>query len=175
MSRLTSRVVSPLLVAAVVAGCASGPAVAGPGTPAPEFRALRYPPLPAGIQEVSGTMLAEHGGAEYAVAHVRRGDEEFLWLERLVSRDAAGRPTWEVVDALHLPARPEGYRLALGTCGRGVPAGQPESGLVAYVKGDADDRHWRDVSAAWQADPAAGTLAAVPREGVSCVNEGYGL
>jgi hypothetical protein len=158
-----------------LASCASGPAASDPGTPAPEFRALRYPPLPPSVEEVSGLMLDEHAGAEYAVAHVRRGTEEFLWLERLVARDSAGRPTWEVLDALRLPVRPSGYHLALGTCTRTTASPQADPALLAFVKGDADDEQWRDVSQVWRADEVKGRIVPELRTGVTCENEGYGL
>ncbi len=53
--------------------------------------------LPNGARDLGGGLLSDE---DYGVTRFRKGKNYMLWLERIVERNEAGVPKWEVLDVL---------------------------------------------------------------------------
>lgn len=53
--------------------------------------------LPNGARDLGGGLLSDE---DYGVTRFRKGKNYMLWLERIVERNEAGVPSWEVLDVL---------------------------------------------------------------------------
>ena len=53
--------------------------------------------LPNGAQDLGGGLLSDD---RYGVTRFKKGKEYMLWFEKIVSRNKAGIPRWEVRDVL---------------------------------------------------------------------------
>ncbi|HXG85570.1 MAG TPA: hypothetical protein VNI84_16220 [Pyrinomonadaceae bacterium] len=57
--------------------------------------------LPNGATDLGGGLLSDE---DYGVTHFKKGKKYMLWLERIVERNEAGVPVWEVLDVLSVGA-----------------------------------------------------------------------
>lgn len=123
--------------------------------------------MPPGLKHLGGWTL----GSAHSVSEVARGELRMLWLERLIGRDKRGRPSFEVLDVLVLPAIAADESLAHYCARDGAEDGND---LVAIAK-DASpkkDRYSR-LLRAWFLDTGKGRIEPVPVEGVSCFNTAF--
>jgi hypothetical protein len=134
---------------------------------------ISEPPLPPGVELLAGAMVDFDPASPLAVSWLRDARGDMLWLERLVSRDAAGVPLWTVVAVERLPPLGADDMVVLGGCGEGELAGGGDGDVHAVVR--REDREILErVSLAWRVDTGAERFVAVPVQGLRCVNEGYG-
>jgi hypothetical protein len=136
---------------------------------------LRYQggKMPKGIQQTAGWTVGPETepGRSYGVSYVRQGNQKMLWLERLVSRDRSGNPTWEIIDAINLPRFNPGEELAPPSCKlKGVA--DPE--LIALVKYE-DKEIWRNIRQAWRANRRTRKIEVIPPTNIVCNNPGWGV
>jgi hypothetical protein len=158
----------PAVLALLVAGACS---TAGP-EPSP-YVGISEPPLPPGVELLAGALVDFDPASTFAVSWLRDAGGDMLWLERLVSRDAAGVPLWTVVAVERLPPMGADETVVLGGCGEGELAGGGEGDVHAVVR--REDREILErVSLAWRVDTGAERFVALRTEGLRCVNEGYG-
>lgn len=120
--------------------------------------------MPPGLKHLGGWTLGE----AHAVSEISRGELRMLWLERLIARDKKGRPSFEVLDVLVLPAIASDESLS-HYCAR--PGEEDGEGVVAIVK-DAPAKKERvtDLRHAWFLDARRSRIEAIPLEGLSCFN-----
>lgn len=95
-----------------------------------------------------------------------------LLLERVHQRDSSGQVTWEVTDALQLPAIPAGYALVRGGCSL---TGKADGSIAALARSDVPQGgEYHAVMRAWRADLARRRFAELPVAGLRCVNQPVG-
>ena len=167
------HLLAPICVCLAALGCSRG----GLPTPpplhsVPEHRGLTADPETLGYVYLEGYVLRDRGGQGYGVRQYRNGGDQYLFLQRFTGRDSAGRAQWEVMDAIRVPAAPEGHSLVLGLCGR---RGELDSDLIAIVRSTEDTQEWRPVWQAWRANPESGRFSLEGASEMYCLNEGYGV
>lgn len=168
------------IVGVALAMLAAAASAAGPQSDSLVGRTV--PPYPAGLDELQGTCIA--GGpsfeqvCDYSLAVIGRfatdpamgaTSTQVLAL-RSLDKDA-GRPRWNVTDAVAVPKPRNGYQLQIGTC-RIDRVDKP--GVVAFVR-HGESEYSRDVRWAREFDIASGRLLPVASKRVDCINEGLGI
>jgi hypothetical protein len=156
------------LALALLAGCA------GSAPAAESYVGLRHPPEPDGVEDEAGWLLEPRDGGEFAVAVMRDGEGRMLWLQRLVSRDAGGSPTFEVLAVERLPDTRSGEELAMVGCRVGS-RGDMSTDIVAIVQSDPATETLTGASHAWRVDSSNRRFVPVSTENVECLNEAAGL
>lgn len=161
------RLMSALAVAPL-AGCA------GSAPAAESYVGLRHPPQPDGVEDEAGWLLDPREDGEFAVAVMRDGEGRMLWLQRLVSRNAGGDPTFEVLGVERLPELRGGEELAMVGCRIGS-RGDTSTDLVAIVQSDSATETLGGARHAWRVDAAGRRFVPVSSDNVECLNEAAGL
>jgi len=94
--------------------------------------------------------------------------QRVLLLQHVYERDTTGHLTWEVADAMPLPAVPAGYTLVRGAC-------SADGSIAAIARADARrGATYRVVTRAWRADLKRRRFAEIPAAGLRCVNKPLG-
>jgi hypothetical protein len=133
---------------------------------------LTYRDLPKGLENRGGWVIDSdrrdptHGGAI-----IRQGQSQMLWLERYISRDAAGRVTYQVVDALNLPEILKSRELAVGFCRLN---GRSDRRIAAIVEATNTEFRTR-VHRAWQLNINTGKIVPISTRRIACENPGWGV
>ncbi|MBC5767684.1 hypothetical protein [Ramlibacter albus] len=154
------------LVASTALFCASS--IPGESSP---YVGLRVPPIPADHEDLGGSMLRIQADSEYAIAEVSSPRGRMWWLQKLISRDRAGKPSWEVVAVMPEPDIPRGHVVAMaGLCERG---GVEAPEVIAVVKGEQKAR-LRKIHRAWFVNVQTHKFEPYPTHGLTCINEGFG-
>lgn len=109
------------------------------------------------------------GDFEYAVHHVDSPAGERLILTRMVGRDDAGRPRYEILAALVPPVQRDDEVLVVGSCSLN---GARDVDLHAIARREAKAELSR-IRMAWRATGPAGTLLPVETSGITCEHEGW--
>jgi hypothetical protein len=142
------------------------------------FIGLRYRELPIGVESVAGWMLNLSPPPEYAVARVRQGSQEMLWLEVLIDRDASGVPLFEVIDVLALPKLAEDETVASSIpyyCTQEGKDTEFNVELVAIVVYEPEKEYWSQIRRVWRANRQSGKFEEIGTEGIVCINPGFGV
>ena len=135
------------------------------------YKGLRVPPLPPGHQDLGGYLVNPDAPTEYAVTEVWFGKKRMWWLQKMLSRDAKGKPHWEVVAVTEVPEIPKGYYFLMGTCEKdGIAA--PE--MIAAAKRE-DKERLEKIHSAWIANLKTHSFEPYLTKGVVCINEGFGV
>ncbi len=121
---------------------------------------------------LGGALLAPLEGKEFGIEHRCLGGVQALVLERLVSRDAKGQPTWQELDRLVLPEIGRKELLAYGyPCARDGKA-DPEIVAIVHL---SDGPELTEIVRAWRADSARGRFEPINVHGITCPNPGAGV
>ena len=109
---------------------------------------------------------------EFRISDAAYQGQRVLLLEHVYERDSSGHLTWEVADAMPLPAVPDGHTLVRGTCSA---AGSAAGSIAAIARADARrGAPYRVVTRAWRADLKRRRLEEIPTAGLRCVNKPLG-
>jgi hypothetical protein len=125
--------------------------------------------LPPGLAFMAAWMILPGASdpIEFRVIDGSYQGQRVLLLEHVYERDTTGHLTWEVVDAMQLPAVPAGYTL--------VPTCSADGSIAAIARADARrGAAYRVVTRAWRADLKLRRLKEVSTAGVRCVNKPLG-
>lgn len=146
-------------------------AAADAGSGAMDYVGLRYGTLPAGLEELGGSLLDFVDEPEYALTLIAGPSGQMLWLTRFTHWDEAGKPYWNVRAVLHLPALRDDELLSYG--GLCQIDGTNDTEIVAIV--EPEDAQWfTKIRRAWRASRSLERFEEIPTSGVACINEGYG-
>jgi hypothetical protein len=139
-----------------------------------ECKNIGFPDLPDGFIDLGGSVIGDHDGTEYGFAHVCRGKQHQVRLQRVVSRDKKGRTSWKDVDALLLPPLSSDELLVFGswsTCRRGA---DPDPAIIAIVA-RTQEPEYKKIRIAWRANLESGKIAKIATTGIVCTNDSYGI
>ena len=145
-------------------------------TASQEFIGLQYRNVPSGLENLGGWML-NSTSPEYAVARVRQGDREMLWLEVLIERNAEGYPLFEVLDVLELPTLADDETLGhrIFSCTQAEKDDEYNAQLIAIVLYEPEQEYLTQVRRAWRANWQTGQFEEVEAEGIVCLNPSWGV
>ena len=174
---LTLRLASLLLPVLILSACASEPDPAADSNEEaaaavrPEqYVGVVHPPVPDSVVKRGGALAMAPGQpateAQYAFEDVRAGATRMLWLSELQGRNADGRATWRVIDALGVPPLQPDERLLLTNCRT------PDRTGIAAIAQDREQEVLTNIRRAWAVDRAAGQIVEVDASAVECENEG---
>ncbi|HEV8304026.1 MAG TPA: hypothetical protein VGQ25_03610 [Gemmatimonadales bacterium] len=130
--------------------------------------------LPPGLAPMAAWMVlpGPRDPIEFRISDAAYQGQRVLLLEHVYERDSSGHLTWEVADAMLLPAVPDGHTLVRGTCGR---AGSADGSIAAIARADARrGAPYRVVTRAWRADLKRRRLEEIPTAGLRCINKPLG-
>jgi hypothetical protein len=121
--------------------------------------------LPAGVTDEGGMMVESPDEHEYGVGFRRTTDDrQMLWLQRLTGRHAQGRPSWEVLAVLDLPALGDDEHLLALECELPDGADAP----VVAIGRSPDHDEVTTPRAAWRVDVAGAAFVPVDAARVVC-------
>jgi hypothetical protein len=126
--------------------------------------------LPTGLAFMAGWMIlpGARDQIEFRIVDGSYQGQRVLMLQHVYERDSTGHLTWEVADAMPLPAVPAGYTLVRGTC-------SADGSIAAIARADVRrGAAYRVVTRAWRADLKRRRFAEVPTAGLRCVNKPLG-
>ena len=158
----------PLLLGLLCASCARNPRPAAL-QPDASLVGQRFVGSLAGTTTRAARLVTTPGDVEYAVHHVDSPAGERLISTRLVGRETANRPEYEVIAALVLPPRSANEILIVGAC---TVDGARDVDIVAIAR-RAPRAELSHIRAAWRASGPLRTLAPVATAGIRCENEGW--
>ncbi|BAZ40698.1 hypothetical protein NIES4101_66590 [Calothrix sp. NIES-4101] len=131
-----------------------------------------YQDLPPGIEYISGWVVGDQfNGREYSVTHIKKGYQQMLWFNTVVSRDKQGKATFKAIDTMNLPKINASQYLGGWDCGRN---GKKDPEIVAIVKNE-NSEYLRNTSRAWRANRKSGKFEAISTSGIFCINQGWGV
>lgn len=157
----------------LLCACAGGSAERAAGRE-PAYVGLRHPPDTEGVETLGGVVFDGAPPAELVLSRMRDAEGEMLWLERIMSRDAGGRPLLEVLAVLRLPPIEPDQILLLGSClRRGAPL--PEDNRIAAIARATDDEEYSTILHAWRADETVPGFVPLATGDVRCLNMAAGI
>ena len=124
-----------------------------------------------GYLQMGGALIGVHNGRTYAIDHLCNGATHKLILQVSTGDDDAGNPRWRTLDQVLIPTRGDEFFFAFGekVCRRGTSY-DPE---IVVIAADAD-REFLPALEVWRANRATGRFESVPKQNISCLNEGFG-
>ncbi|HEX8494805.1 MAG TPA: hypothetical protein VF658_18325 [Pyrinomonadaceae bacterium] len=139
-----------------------------------KYIGLRHgPSLPAGLQEVGGSLVSDVGDVkEYGMSEVHKGKVKMLWFERLTHRDDSGAAYWEVKDVLVLPKILRKQILVYSLC---FLAQKPDGEIAAIADEEFEAEFFTRIRRAWRANRKTEKFEEISVKGIKCRNEGYGV
>jgi hypothetical protein len=147
--------------------------VSGAKQNSPSYIGLRYRDIPKGLKDLGGWIVGNpQAGREYAIAHVKKGNQEMLWFEILVSIDSQGKPTFQVIDVLNLSKLNKSDQI--GHNGSCLLKGVRDPEIVAIVKYQ-DSEYWRQIKKAWRSNRNLGKFEEISPRNIACENPGWGV
>lgn len=175
-------------LAALAAGAASRPALAGQATPAaaPAPAAATswigrvVPPYPDGLKSNTGSCVGSGSSPEQICARsIGTLDDAEDRSVKFYAGEFAGRegnePRWKITDVVPYPKLKRGEYVSVATCQRD---GVDDPGLIAIVDTAVPDAAAQEMFEArrWamRLDRDSGKFVEVPPASVRCYNEGYG-
>lgn len=138
-----------------------------------QYIGLRYEQLPKNLTYLGGWVVGD-ANTQYGVSNVREGNKQFLMLQRLISINRSGQPTWQVIDVLDIPSLT--FPLSLTSLGCSLNGKRdPELVTVAFTE---DTEQWTTFVAAWRANRRTGKFEKIPdalAKNIVCENPGWGV
>ena len=124
-----------------------------------------------GYVQMGGALIGVLDGRQYAIDHLCKGATHKLLLQVSTGSDAVGNPLWKTLDQVVIPTRGDKFFFAFGesVCRRGTSY-DPE---LVVIAADAD-HEFLPALEVWRANRATGRFETVSRQGISCLNEGFG-
>jgi hypothetical protein len=117
-----------------------------------------------GSRDLGGSLLADWN---FGVSQYARGKSRMLWLEQIISRDGAGRPTWEVKDVLYLDRIKKNEQLLLPYGSVCRQNGEDNLNLIVIAE-FSDKLQKLMVLKAWSADLAHTAFKTEPVDAIEC-------
>lgn len=120
--------------------------------------------LPNGAQDLGGGLLSDD---RYGVTRFKKDKQYMLWLEKIVSRNRAGVPKWEVRDVLKIEKMEKNQEFLFSYSSPCRLNGQSNLNLIVLVKTSPHSKKSIPVKA-WIADVSAEKFKSIAIKNVSC-------
>jgi hypothetical protein len=142
-----------------------------------------HPPFPSGVERHDGWIvlteawrIASQENRDTTTLGVQRVSihgQEWMLLDTMVARLPDGRASWQVVDAMRLPAPPDSAGIVVDCFHRDWPAIPGEVFAIGKWPGPSE-QYVPVVHRAWKIDVRDRRFVEIRVDGVWCHNEGYG-
>ena len=103
--------------------------------------------LPNGVKDLGGGLLSDEN---YGVSRYSKSGNDMLWLERILSRDAKGVPTWQVKDVLMLDKLSKNQVLLFSYSSTCTENGRENLDLIVLAELSANKKSYK-ILRAWKA------------------------
>lgn len=120
--------------------------------------------LPNGVQDLGGGLISDE---DYGVTRFRKGDVYMLWLERIISRNKAGVPRWEVLDVLSFKGLKRNRQFLFSYSSPCRLSGKENLDLIVLAETSSRTKKSMPVKA-WMADINTGKFKAISITGIAC-------
>ncbi len=120
--------------------------------------------LPNGAKDLGGGLLSNE---DYGVTRFKKGKNYMLWLERIVERNEAGVPSWEVLDVLSVGALKKNQEFLYSYSSPCKQNNEENLDLIVLAE-SVPKTKTRRVLKAWQADIEKEKFEPVLVKGIVC-------
>lgn len=131
--------------------------------------------VPGDLISLGGWMFGAHGvyneTYSYTSVQHRQSGEDMIWLTEITHRDAQGVPAYVVSDVVVIPVFSDNQAIAVDLL-RGD--GSVIIGGFAVVEWE-DAEYFSQIYKAWRFDENSKKIMEIPVQGITAVNDAYGL
>jgi hypothetical protein len=120
--------------------------------------------LPNGVKDQGGGLLSN---MNYGVSRFTKGKQYMLWLEKIVSRDAKGVPTWLVKDVLSFDNLKKNQEFHFSFSSICRQNGRQDLDLIVLTEFSPSKKTYKVVRA-WRADIKKEKFEKVSEKGIVC-------
>lgn len=120
--------------------------------------------LPNGIRGFGGGLVEDEN---YGVARYSSGKIKMLWLEKMISRDERGVPSWEVKDVLMFERLPARSKFLLSYSSPCTMAGKADLNLVVMAEQKPRSKRLT-VRRAWMVNLSSERFEEISVQNVTC-------
>jgi hypothetical protein len=120
--------------------------------------------LPNGAQDFGGGLLSDE---DYGVTRFKKGDVYMLWFEKIISRNRAGVPRWEVRDVLTFEKLPKNQEFLFSYSSPCRLNKRENLDLIVLAKVSTRARSYIPLKA-WIADVGTEKFKSVSVKAISC-------
>lgn len=118
----------------------------------------------------SGAILMEPYDENFALSHYVEDDTHFIVFEKL-SKDVNSTIQHQALDLIKIDGLQEGLWVSYGLCRKNEVF---DSEIIAvFVREEKE--FYNKIHKAWRADKESGRILEIEKEGIDCINEGYGV
>ena len=134
---------------------------------------FRYPPMPAGVEDLGGFLVMPKNGheTELAIAIVRDKKGIVIWLDQIIYRNGCPNPDYVILDYRRVPPLANNEKLSHNCRAGDVSDGG--DGLTIAVARDQNSEVHRNIRLSWRVDVEARRLVEISPAGIQCINDGF--
>ena len=120
--------------------------------------------LPNGAQDLGGSLLSDE---RYGVTRFKKNKKYMLWFEKIISRNKAGVPRWEVRDVLQFEKLDKNHEFFYSYSSPCRLNGEYNLDLIVMAKTSPRSKR-KTILKAWLADVSTERFKSVSIKNVSC-------
>lgn len=120
--------------------------------------------LPNGAKDLGGGLLSNQN---YGVTRFSKGKQFMLWLEKIISRDASGIPSWRVKDVLTFPEPKKNEEFLLSYSSGCRQNGRENLNLIVRAEFISKTKIYKIINA-WRANVEKEQFEVIPIKGIVC-------
>ena len=120
--------------------------------------------LPNGATDLGGGLLSDE---DYGVSRFKKGEKYMLWLEKIVERNEAGVPKWEVKDVLSFNKLYKNRKFLFSYSSPCKQNGRENIDLIVLAESAPKTKSYK-VLKAWRADVEREKFQSVSIKGIVC-------
>jgi hypothetical protein len=120
--------------------------------------------LPNGARDLGGGLLSHE---DYGVSRFSKGNKFMLWLEKIVERDEAGVPEWEVKDVLVFETLRKNQAFLYSYSSPCTIDGEADLDMIVMAEKQTKKRAYQ-VLKAWRANVETEKFEEIPAGAIAC-------
>ncbi|HEX8636455.1 MAG TPA: hypothetical protein VF692_00220 [Pyrinomonadaceae bacterium] len=124
--------------------------------------------LPNGVKDLGGGLLSNE---DYGVSRYTKNGNDMLWLEKILSRDAKGVPTWQVKDVLMLDKLRKNQELLFSYSSTCTINGRESLNLIVLAELAGNKKSFK-ILKAWHASVENEKFKKISISGIRCEVDG---
>jgi hypothetical protein len=120
--------------------------------------------LPNGVKDLGGGLLSNEN---LGITRYTKGGNDMLWLEKILSRDSSGVPTWQVKDVLMFDKLRKNQELLFSYSSTCTQNGRENLDLIVLAE-LADNKKSYKILKAWNANVKNEKFKVISKSGIKC-------
>ena len=120
--------------------------------------------LPNGVKDLGGGLLSNEN---LGITRYTKSGNDMLWLEKIISRDSKGVPTWQVKDVLVLDKLQRNQELLFSYSSTCSQNGRENLDLIVLAEIAANRKSYK-ILKAWNANVKVERFKEIPVSGIRC-------